>query len=147
MSGRRIARVPAQREQQVINTEQGMSDLAEESGGLFLSNANDLAGMLRKAAEDSDGYYLIGYRPDASTFEARNGQPEFHKLEVKVKRAGLRVRSRDGFFGEPGGGNQPLEHTREAELNQALQSPFAAGSIHPRLTAVFSNLRQSGSSS
>ena len=144
MSPRRIARLPAQREQQVIDTQQGMSELAEETGGVFLHGANDLAGALREAAEDSDGYYLIGYHPDANTFEERNGQPKFHKIEVKVKKTGLHVRSRDGFFGEPGG-DQPLEHTREAELNHALQSPFAAGSIHPRLTALFSNQRQTGS--
>jgi VWFA-related protein len=145
MPSRRISRVPAQREQEAIRTEDGMFVLAEETGGLFLHDANDLAGALRKAAEDSDGYYLIGYHPDASTFENRNSQPRFHRIEVQVKRTGLRVRSRDGFFGDPGGGNRPLERTREAELNQALQSPFAASSIHPRLTAVFSNLWQTGS--
>jgi hypothetical protein len=146
MPARRVARVPAQRAQEVMHTQEGMFVLAEETGGLFLHDTNDLAGALRKAAEDSDGYYLIGYHPAANTFENSNGQPRFHKIEVKVKRTGLHVRSRNGFIGEPGGGNQPPEHTREAELNNALQSPSAAGEIHPRLTAVFSNMRQTGSS-
>jgi len=145
VSRRRVSRVPAQREQEVIHTQEGMFALAEETGGLFLHDTNDLAGALRKAAEDSDGYYLIGYHPDANTFENVNGQPRFHKVEVRVKGAGLHVRSRDGFFGEPGGGNQPLDHTRAAEIVHALQSPFTAGSIHPRLTAVFGNLQQTGS--
>jgi VWFA-related protein len=145
MSRRRVSRVPAQREQEVVHTQEGMFALAEETGGLFLHDTNDLAGALRKAAEDSDGYYLIGYHPDANTFENGNGRPKFHRIEIKVKGAGLHVRSRDGFFGEPGGGNQPLEHTREAEIVHALQSPFTAGSIHPRLTAVFGNLRENGS--
>jgi len=145
MSRRRVSRVPAQREQEMIRTEDGMFVLAEKTGGLFLQNTNDLAGALRTAAEDGDGYYLIGYHPDASTFENKNGQAKFHRIEVKVKGAGLRVRSRDGFFGEPGGGNQLLEHTRQAELIHALQSPYA-GSIHPRLTAIFSDQKQTGSS-
>jgi hypothetical protein len=145
MSSRRVSRVPAQRQQEVVRTEDGMFVLAEETGGLFLHDSNDLAGSLRKAADDGDGYYLIGYHPDAGTFESRNGQPQFHKTDVKVKRAGLHVRSREGFFGAPGGGNQPLEHTRDAELNHALQSPSTAGSLHPRLTAFFSNQRQTGS--
>ncbi|MGA3097184.1 MAG: VWA domain-containing protein [Bryobacteraceae bacterium] len=139
MSAGRASRVPAQRERQTISSQQGMTEVAEDSGGLFLHDANDLTAALREAAEDSDGYYLIGYHPDADTFENKNGQPRFHSIEVQVKRAGLHVRTRDGFFGEPGGGDQPLEHTREAELNQALQSPYAGGSIHPRLTAIFSN--------
>jgi VWFA-related protein len=144
MSRRRVSRVPAQREQEVIHTQEGMFALSEETGGLFQHDTNDLAGALRKASEDSDGYYLIGYHPDANTFENGDGKPKFHRIEVKVKGAGLHVRSRDGFFGEPGG-NQPLEHTREAEIVHALQSPFSAGSIHPRLTAFFGNLPQSGS--
>jgi len=144
MGGRRMARVPAQRSEQVVHSQEGMFVLAQETGGLFLHDTNDLAGALRQAAEDSDGYYLIGYHPDADTFDNRNNQPRFHKIEVKVKGAGLHVRSRDGFFGEAGG-NQPLDHTREAEIVHALQSPFNAGSIHPRLTAVFSNSPQSGS--
>ena len=144
MSRRRISRVPAQRQEEVIRTEEGMFVLAEETGGLFLHDSNDLAGALRKIAEDSDGYYLIGYHPDASTFENGNGRPKFHRIEVKVKGAGLHVRSRDGFFGEPGG-NEPLDHTREAEIVHALQSPFTAGAIHPRLTAVFSNAQDRGS--
>jgi VWFA-related protein len=144
MSGRRISRVPAQRQEEVIRTEEGMFVLAEQTGGLFLHDTNDLAGALQKAAEDSDGYYLIGYHPDAKTFENGNGRPKFHRIEVKVKGASLHVRSRDGFFGEPGG-NQPLEHTREAEIVHALQSPFSSGAIHPRLTAVFANVPKAGS--
>jgi VWFA-related protein len=143
VSSRRAARVPAQREQEVFQTQQGMFVLAEETGGLFLQNTNDLAGALRKAAEDSDGYYLIGYHPDADSFENKNGQPKFHKIDVLVKKAGLHVRTRDGFFGEPGGAGL-LQHTREAELTQALQSPTAAGAIHPRLTAVFAHRPQTG---
>jgi VWFA-related protein len=145
MSRRRVSRVPAQRQQEVVHTQEGMFALADETGGLFLHDTNDLTGALRKAAEDSDGYYLIGYHPDANTFENANGQPKFHKIEVKVKGAGLHVRSRNGFFGEPGGGNQPLDHTRQAEIVHALQSPYTAGSIHPRLTAIFGNLRETGS--
>jgi VWFA-related protein len=145
VSSRRVSRVPAQREQEVEHTEEGMFALSEATGGLFLHAVNDLEGALRKAADDSDGYYLLGYHPDSSTFESGGGQPRFHRLEVKVKKSGLHVRSREGFFGEPGSGNQSSEHTREGQLNRALQSPYA-GSMHPRLTAVFSNLRQGGSS-
>jgi hypothetical protein len=122
-----------------------MTQVAQENGGLFVQDGNDLTGALRIAAEDSDAYYLIGYHPDASTFEEKGGQAQFHQIDLRVTKAGLHVRTRDGFFGDPGA-NPPLEHTREAELSEALQSPFAAGSIHPRLTAVFSNLGRTGAS-
>jgi VWFA-related protein len=144
MSRRRVSRVPAQREVEMERTEEGMFALSDATGGLFLHDVNDLGEALRRAAGDSDGYYLIGYHPDANTFEANAGQPRFHKIDVKVKKSGLHVRSREGFFGGSAAGSQSSEHTREAQLNRALQSPYA-GSMHPRLTAVFSNLRQTGS--
>jgi VWFA-related protein len=144
MSRRRVSRVPAQRETEMERTEEGMFALSEATGGLFFHNLNDLGDALKKAADDSDSYYLIGYHPDAATFENSDGQPRFHRTEVRVKKAGLHVRSREGFLGAPGIANQPAERTREAELNRALQSPYA-GSIHPRLTAVFANARPNGS--
>lgn len=143
MSGRRVSRVPAQRQEEVIHTEEGMFVLAQQTGGLFLHDSNDMADALRQEVDDSDGYYLIGYHPDAGTFESGGSQPRFHRIEVKVKRPGLHVRSREGFFGTPGNGIQPAERTREAQLNRALQSPYA-GAIHPRVTAVFSHV-QAGS--
>jgi len=41
MSKRRVARVPAQRAEEVVRTEDGMFVLAEETGGLFLHDTND----------------------------------------------------------------------------------------------------------
>ena len=142
MSRRRVSRVPAQREQEVIRTEEGMFALAEETGGLFLHDTNDLTGALRKAAEDSDGYYLIGYHPDADTFEDAHGQPKFHKDRGESERRRPARALARRLLRRAGGGNQPLEHTRAAEIVHALQSPFAAGSIHPRLTAVFEICRR-----
>jgi VWFA-related protein len=142
MSARRVSRVPAQREQQMETSQQGMFALSEATGGLFMQGVNDLSGELRKAADDSDGYYLLGYHPDATTFDD-NGTSKYHRLQVRVKKSGLHVRSRDGFFGQPGGAAQTELHTRDAELNGALQSPYA-GAIHPRMTAVFSNTAKSG---
>jgi hypothetical protein len=37
--------------------------------------------------------------PDQSTFESRPGPPRFHQVKVEVKRPGLKVRSRKGFYG------------------------------------------------
>src|SRR5580698_9232540 len=99
MSRRRVSRVPAQREVEMEHTQEGMFALSEATGGLFFRNLNDLGDALKKAADDSDSYYLIGYHPDAATFENSDGQPRFHRTEVRVKKAGLHVRSREGFLG------------------------------------------------
>jgi VWFA-related protein len=80
-----------------LNTSQAtLHDLAEQTGGLALQDNDMLSGLARVQA-DQDGYYLIGYEPGAGTFS--RGRPAFHEIQVKVKRSGLRARSRAGFFG------------------------------------------------
>jgi len=81
-----------------LHTTQGsLSRIAELTGGLSVLNANDLGAGVARILADSRGYYLVGYEPPRATFAGE--RPRFHKLEVKVKRPGLKVRSRKGFFG------------------------------------------------
>jgi len=137
MSPRQIAEVPARRSAEAFHSQEGMVMLAHDTGGLFLYNRNDVSGALRQVLADSEGYYLLGYHPDAATFDPRTGQPRFHKVSVKVKRAGLSVRTRAGFFGNSDRGVPQVAKTRAAEIGHALRSPFATGSIHVRLTPLF----------
>lgn len=139
MNPRQIARVPMQRSAEEFRSREGMALLAQDTGGLFFYNRNDVGGMLREVIADSEGYYLIGYHPDASTFDPRTGQPKFHKVSVRVKRAGLHVRTRSGFFGNSDRGVEPVAHTRQAEIAHALTSPFSTGKIPVRLTPLFTN--------
>lgn len=139
MNPRDIAQVPMRRAQEEFASRDGMVLLAHDTGGLFLYDTNDIDGALRKVMSDSEGYYLIGYHPDASTFDPRTGQPKFHRVAVHVKRAGLHVRTRSGFFGNSDRGVAPVAHTRDAEIAHALTSPFSTGKIHVRLTPLFTN--------
>src|SRR5215831_6983447 len=132
-----ISQVSAQRSQQLFDSQNGMVMLAEETGGLFLHNSNDIDGQLHKAVEDGEGYYLLGYHPDASTFDEKTGRPKFHSLQVRVKRAGLHVRSRRGFFGTSDRETKPVAHTRQAQIANALFSPFSTGALHLRLTTLY----------
>ena len=71
---------------------------AGETGGFAVVNANDLPGALNRIAGDLRGYYLIGFQPDADTFSSDG---RFRKIRIKVKRPGLKVRTRAGFYGVP----------------------------------------------
>jgi VWFA-related protein len=71
--------------------------LAEQTGGLAITNSNDVGGDVASILSGSRGYYLVGYEPGRATFAG--GRPRFHQLQVRVKRRGLKVRSRKGFFG------------------------------------------------
>ena len=68
--------------------------LAERTGGLARADTNDVAGALTSIVDDLADYYLIGYAPEAGTFEGTG----FRSIKVKVKRPGLKVRTREGFY-------------------------------------------------
>jgi VWFA-related protein len=66
--------------------------MASETGGDFVRNANRLDGDLEKLVERTSVVYLLVYRPESA------GPPgAFHKLEVRVKRPGVRVQARSGY--------------------------------------------------
>jgi len=145
MSRKQLNNFPMMRSQQIIRSQDGMVLLANDTGGLFFHDSNDIAGQLRKAVADTEGYYLLGYHPDASTFDPKTGLPKFHKVEVKVTRAGLHVRSRSGFFGKSDSYAEHKPAGRQAELAAALQSPFGDNQIHVRLTTLFAQSPAAGS--
>ncbi|HXQ70959.1 MAG TPA: VWA domain-containing protein [Pyrinomonadaceae bacterium] len=70
----------------------GANMIAKETGGFLVHDQNEF--QLDKILDEQGGYYLIGYRPSTETFNKR-----FHKLKARVKKSGLEVRTRSGFFG------------------------------------------------
>src|SRR5260370_24391560 len=99
MSPQQLSEVSMQRSAEVFRSQDGLVLLVDDTGGLFLHDTNDIDGAVRQVMDDSAGYYLIGYHPDASTFNVKTGEPKFHRISVRVKVAGLHARSRKGFFG------------------------------------------------
>lgn len=81
-------------EQNVLATAGG-SHLAEATGGVAVTDSNDLTAGLRRMAADSSVYYRLGYQPET----APDGK--WHKLEVRVSRKGLKVRTARGHLARP----------------------------------------------
>ena len=67
--------------------------LAEETDGRAIVNRNTLTEGLAQIARDASYYYLLGY---TSTQSANDGQ--FHEIRVRVKRRGVDVRARKGYW-------------------------------------------------
>lgn len=126
------------------DSQSGLDYLAQQTGGFFAHETNDLAGSVKHILRDQEGYYLIGYRPEASTFDAQ-GRRRFHRISVLLKKPGLRVRSRTGFYGVTDEEAKPVRHTRGEQLSAAITSPFSAGDISVRLTSLFANDAHAGS--
>ena len=80
-------------------TQESLAYLAEQTGGFAVLNTNDLARGLGRITDDLRGYYVIGYVPEDGTFAAKGKTPRFRKISIKVKRRGLRARTRKGFYG------------------------------------------------
>ncbi|MET0556307.1 MAG: VWA domain-containing protein [Vicinamibacteria bacterium] len=77
----------------------GLLDLALPTGGLVWRDTFDHDRHLTRILADQSGYYLVAYEPDAATFARIGGAAPFHDVAVKVRRGGLDVRSRQGFYG------------------------------------------------
>ena len=134
---RAYSAVISQRSGQLFDTQAGLSTLAEETGGFSIKNNNDLASGVRKVLEDQS-YYLVGYEPDADTFDA--DKRKFNKIEIKVTRPGLTARYRSGFFNVADTAKTKPSTTAQVpgmQLARALMSPFAVNDISLRLNALF----------
>jgi VWFA-related protein len=114
-----------------VNRE-GAELMARQTGGFMVRNSNDFG--LKKIADDQKGYYLLGYRPTDETFNR-----QFHHLKVTVKRGGLSVRTREGFFGVDEETARPKDLTNGDQMKKALISPFGSNDINVRLTTMFTN--------
>jgi VWFA-related protein len=70
-----------------------MDLIAAETGGRAFYNANALGDSIQRAVDDSRITYVLGFYPDEASWDGTN-----HKLEVRVNRPGVEVRSRRSYF-------------------------------------------------
>jgi VWFA-related protein len=71
--------------------------IADETGGEAIANTNNVAAAFERFLRDRSSYYLLAYEPAVEHTDGR-----FHEIIIKIKRPGLRVRSRRGYYA-PGG--------------------------------------------
>lgn len=127
------------RSAELFEGQNGLSYLSRETGGIAVFNNNDLNRGIRRALEDIGGYYLIGYRPDDSTFDSAGNIRQYNNWNIKVKgRPELKVRSRSGFLGVADD-SEKKPKSRAAQLMAALLSPFASNGINLQVTSFFLN--------
>lgn len=114
-------------------SQEPLHDLARHTGGLFLPT-NDMVASVGRVIEDQRGYYLLGYEPEAASFETGRHGPRYHRVSIRVKRPGLRVRSRAGYYGVA---DREVSKPPAADaLLHALEAPLAPGQMGLRVTAL-----------
>jgi len=81
----------------------GLGQLSEETGGVLIGETNDLTGALKRIDQDMRNYYMLSYVPKNDKFDGK-----FRAIAVKVKRAGVDVASRKGYYAVHGTGPTPV---------------------------------------
>ena len=122
---------------ELLLAQESLISLSDETGGIPIVNSGDLAGGLGRIVLDNSRYYVLGYYSDSAKW-SRN---KFLKIEVKVKRPGLRVRARKGFLPPDA---RAIARAAEADvkagttpaLRAALSKPVPIGDLPMRVFAA-----------
>jgi VWFA-related protein len=74
----------------------GLQVIATQTGGRVFNSSNDVAGEIASAVADANAYYVL-------TFDGLpgDGPNEYHALEVKLDKPGLKAVTRTGYYAQP----------------------------------------------
>ncbi|HET9210282.1 MAG TPA: VWA domain-containing protein [Thermoanaerobaculia bacterium] len=78
-----------------MNHREPLQLLADATGGRAILDANDFRPDLLRMREDLDSFYSLGFTP------AHTGDGREHKIEVRARRPGLRLRYRQSYRDKP----------------------------------------------
>ncbi len=96
--------------------------LSEQTGGLAAANTNTVRPEVATLLQDTGTYYLLGY------YSAAPLDGKFHRIDVKVRRPGVRVRARQGFVSQ-----RPATLT---SLDAAIRGPLPITDLPLRVVGV-----------
>ena len=129
-SGRGVARQFSQH----AASQDTLTSLAADTGGRAFTDTNNFGEAFTRVQRDMSAYYLLGY---TSTNLTRDGR--FRRIQVRVKRDGLRIEARPGYFAE-----RDFAHTnrsdRETQLQEQLFSPVSSTDLPVMVTGGFFRL-------
>jgi hypothetical protein len=103
-------------------TQDTLHVLALNTDGRAIVDRNDIQGGLKQVIRDTSAYYLLGYN---SSLAASDGK--FHEIKVKLKRPGLQVRSRKGYWAPT---------AEEAAMAKAPPKPAPPPAVEKALSSV-----------
>ena len=124
---------PTALHQELLNSQDSLRTIASETGGFAAVNRNDFSTTFARIVEENSSYYVLGYY---STDTRRDGR--FRRVDVKVTRPGLQVRSRKGYTAPKGRApsEKPVNADTSRELNAALESPVPISGLGITLFAA-----------
>jgi len=109
-------RAVAQQFSALSASQETLTSLASDTGGRAFTDTNDMGEAFARVTKDLSAYYLLGY---SSTDPTRDGR--FRRIQVRVKRDGLHVEARAGYYAE-----RDFAHTSRADRETDLQNMLFA---------------------
>jgi hypothetical protein len=76
-----------------LNPHSGLGLLADQTGGLLVSNTNDFRRGLARVDSDMRNYYMVSYVPTDGDFDGK-----FREISIRVTRPHVTVQHRKGYF-------------------------------------------------
>lgn len=96
-----------------------LSSIAEQTGGRFVKNRNDMRPNVAQALAEASRYYLLAWRPDPEL----RGNDKLRRIAVRVKgRPELTVRMQNGYLAE-----EPREAKESAKAAKGEAKNVKAG--------------------
>lgn len=121
-------------EQDLRDAQTTLQMLSEQTGGIAAINTNDFGAVFDRVVRDSGTYYMLGYQSNN-----RRTDGTFRRIEVKVGRPGVRVRSRAGYRAASGKRAPELLTAAvepSAVLRDALNAPLPIADMPLRMFAM-----------
>ena len=103
-------------------TMQTLRVLADNSDGRAIVNRNDITVAMKQIVRDTSAYYLLGYTSSQAPSDGK-----FHEIRVRVKRPGVQVRTRKGYW---------AMNREETATATEPPKPKAASAVEHALTAA-----------
>lgn len=110
---------------QLDASQEGMRELASETGGHAFYNGNDLSKAISRAVAESGSYYTLGYYPTN-----KNWNGKFRKIDTRVARAKVSLTGRRGYYAiDPAEAQTELPSDRSRELAAAIVDPLPSTGV------------------
>ena len=109
--------------------------LADQTGGMSFLDSNDFTDAFSRIVRDNSSYYVLGYY---ASNDRRDGG--FRRIEVRVNRPGVTVRSRNGY--QAPSGTPPKIELADAsegtsqELREVMATPLPVSGLTLRTSAL-----------
>jgi VWFA-related protein len=104
-----------------------LRSFAEVTGGQALVGTNDFDAGFRRIVAENSSYYVLGYHPPELKHDGK-----FHDITVRVKRPGVQVRARRGYYAVKDAKASPVAPADPTV--ELLNSPMPLGGLGLRMT-------------